>query len=87
MDEIRKQIDELDLKMAKLFEERMNLIKKALEVKKEKKLPLVDNVREQSMIEKNVLYINEEFARYYIEFLKSILKISKEYYSENSVIR
>ena len=80
--EIRKQINEVDEQMANLFEKRMNLAKQVAEYKIENSLPIEDKVREALLIEKNSsLIANNEIKEYYIDYLKGVISISKQYQS------
>lgn len=80
LDEIRKQINEIDKKMIELFIQRMNCSKDVAEYKIEHSLPIIDVNRENKIIEKNLQYIEEDiYKEYYVNFLKSIMDISKSY--------
>lgn len=76
----RKQIDEIDQAMRKLFIQRMDTVAKVAHWKSVHNYPIFDSTREASMIKRNIETIeNSEFRKYYEEFLMSILKVSKEY--------
>ncbi len=78
--EARKKINEVDEKMAKLFEERMDVTKEIAEYKKENGLPIFDESREKEVIKNNTNYIDsEDYKSYYTEFIQSVMDISKEY--------
>lgn len=78
--EIRKQINDIDEQMAKLFEKRMEASFKVAEYKKQYALPIYDSSREQQVIEKNIEYIKDEKIKdYYVNFLKNTMDISKQY--------
>ncbi len=80
LEEARKIINEIDEKMARLFEERMNAARSVAEYKKENGLPVFDATREKFLIEKNSAYIKDESIKdYYVEFLKGNMDISKAY--------
>ena len=85
MDELelaRKEINEADREMAKLFEKRMNAVKSVAAYKKEHALSISDPVRENEVIAKNSALIENDVIReYYIEFLKNNMKLSREYQS------
>ena len=83
LQETRNKIDAIDEKMAKLFEERMNLVKEVISLKKKADLPILDSSREKKIIEMNEKNVSEEYRKYYIEFIKSMMDISKEYQNEN----
>lgn len=76
----RVKINEIDQKIAELFEERMNCSKEVAEYKMEKALPIYDASREQEVINKNSKYIkNDEIREYYVDFLKHTMDLSKRY--------
>lgn len=76
----RKKIEECDKKIAELFEERMEIAKEIGKIKKEQNIPTFDKVREDFLINKNSTYLkNKELVPYYQEFLKNVMKISKDY--------
>ncbi len=80
LEDARKIINEIDEKMAKLFEERMQAAREVAEYKKENGLPVFDAAREKYLIEKNSSYIEDDGIRdYYVEFLKSNMDVSKAY--------
>ena len=79
----REKINSIDSKMAKLFEERMELVREVAEYKAERALPILDANRENEIIEKNTSIIkNESVKAHYINFLKSNIKISRSYQVE-----
>ena len=81
--EIRKQIENVDLNMISLFEERMKLAEQVALYKKENNIPIFDKEREEFLIEKNTALLkNKAFEEYYKEFLQSLMDISKQYQSE-----
>ena len=80
MNNVRKQINEIDQKMAKLFEERMNCAKKIAEYKAEHALPIFDPTRELEVINNNSKLIqNDEIREYYVDFLQNTMNVSKRY--------
>lgn len=78
--EIREKINDVDEKIAKLFEKRMEIAKQIALYKKENALPIEDKVREKELIIKNSSYIeNDQIKEYYINFLQDMMNISKKY--------
>ena len=78
--DIRKQINEVDKKIAKLFEERMKLAKQVAYYKIKNALPIEDKVRERELIAKNSSYIqDDEIKEYYITFIQDLMNVSKKY--------
>lgn len=80
LSEARIKINEIDKQMAKLFCERMDSLNDVAEYKKEYALPVIDNQREQEIIQKNLSYVeNDAYKDYYVAFMDAILKTSKDY--------
>jgi monofunctional chorismate mutase len=80
LEEAREIINRVDLDMIKLFKERMYAATLVASYKKENNLPILDQKREDLIIEKNLnLLNNEEISQYYLEWFKTLLKVSKEY--------
>lgn len=78
--DIRKQINEVDKKIAELFEERMKLAKQVAYYKIKNALPIEDKVRERELIAKNSSYIqDDEIKEYYITFIQDLMNVSKKY--------
>ena len=76
----RKQLDDIDQEMRHLFVERMEIVSKVGHWKSLNNFPIYDPVRENQMIEKNVKALgNSDVSRYYEEFLKTLIKLSKDY--------
>lgn len=77
---LRNKIDEIDCEMAKLFEQRMDVVKEILEYKLNHKLPIYDSVREHEVIKRNVGYIQDEQLRvFYHDYLEMLMELSKAY--------
>ena len=78
LEQARKKINEIDEKMAKLFEERMEASKEVALYKKENALPIVDKMREKELILKNSKYVEDVvIGEYYVNFLQSVMNMSK----------
>ena len=70
LEQARKKINEIDEKMAKLFEERMEASKEVALYKKENALPIVDKMREKELILKISKYVEDVvIGEYYVNFL------------------
>lgn len=83
LDEARIKINEVDQKMAILFEKRMEAVKSVIEYKLENSIPIYDASRENEVIEKNLKYIeNEALKEYYRKYIVSVMDISKQYQSK-----
>ena len=79
LETLRKEIDEIDKKIALLFNERMKVIKEIKEYKKENNLSTLDKTREEYLLNENLQYIDKEYQALYQELEKKILSLSKEY--------
>ena len=78
--EARKIINQVDEKMAELFQERMKAAKIIAEYKRERGLPILDKKREDELIEKNCRYIkDEDIKSFYINFIRDVMKTSRSY--------
>jgi len=76
----RKEINEIDEKMAKLFERRMKACEEVAEYKREHGLSIRDEGRESELINKNLGYLeSEEIGQYYIQFLRNNFELSSAY--------
>lgn len=84
LDSARLLINEADLELKEAFLKRFKGIKEVLNYKIKNKLPVYDEKREKEVIERNMTNFNDDFlAKYYLEFIEFLLKISKEYQSEH----
>ncbi len=80
LDEARKIINEVDSQMAELFVKRMRAAELVYEHKKEFGLPILDEKREDELIKKNAILIEDEVLKsYYIDFIKHMMTVSKSY--------
>ncbi len=77
---VRNEIQNIDKKIAELFEKRMECSKKVAEYKSAHGLSVKDEKREAQLIEankKNV--VNKEIEQYYVRFMKDIMNVSCSY--------
>ncbi|MBE7015655.1 MAG: bifunctional chorismate mutase/prephenate dehydratase [Ruminococcaceae bacterium] len=80
LDKARKIINDVDSKMAELFVERMRAAEIVFEYKKEFGLPVLDQKREDAVIEKNSAMIEDAVLKsYYIDFIKHLMSVSRSY--------
>ncbi len=80
LDEARKIINEVDAQMAELFVKRMRAAEMVCEHKKEFGLPILDQKRENAVIEQNSARIEDEILKgYYIDYLKHLMSVSRSY--------
>lgn len=82
LDEAREIINRVDAEMAKLFVERMRAAEMVYEHKKAYGLPILDQARENAVIEKNSLLVEDEILKgYYVDYLKGVMALSRAYQS------
>lgn len=80
LEEARKIINEVDAQMAELFVKRMRAAEMVYEHKKEFGLPILDQARENAVIEKNSALIEDSVLKgYYIDYLKHLMSVSRAY--------
>lgn len=80
LEQARQNINDIDKKMADLFEQRMDAVVDIITYKMQNKLEIFDASREQFVIDKNSNYIeNPAYIPYYKEFIKYVMDNSKKY--------
>lgn len=80
LEEARKNIDRIDREIAALYEQRMNAVEQVILYKKENGLPILDNSREETILEKNQNYIQKEkYKPYYKKFMKYMMRNSRDF--------
>jgi len=80
LEEARRIINEADAQMAELFVKRMRAAEMVYEYKKENGLPILDQKREDEVVEKNAALIGDDTIRgYYIDYLKHLMSLSRAY--------
>ncbi len=78
--EARETINGIDRDMARLFERRMETVRRISEYKRAHGLPIFDAAREQAVIRRNSALIADETLREeYVRFLHAVMDISKDY--------
>lgn len=83
LEDIRKNIDRIDKEMAKLFEERMNVVMKVAEYKKINNIPVKDKAREERVLEKaNHIIENKKYVSGFQKILRDIMDFSCELQDE-----
>lgn len=76
--ECRIKIDEIDEKMIELFIERLKIAENVAIIKKNNNLPILNAEREAQIIEQSLKNINECDKEYVADFLKTMMKLSKD---------
>lgn len=78
----RKEINQIDLQMAELFEKRMQICKDIALYKKANGLSVRDEAREAEVVKRNAEHVADAKIRpYYQDFIKSTMDISCKYQS------
>lgn len=83
INEARRKIDDIDKKMIKLFEARMQAVNDVVKYKKEHNLAIFDEKREKEIIKNNLKLVDISLKDYYLEFFEKMLEISKKYQEAN----
>ena len=82
LEKARKIINEIDEKMAELFEKRMNASSMVATYKREHGLSILDSTREKEVIKRNSEYISDSTIKeYYVSFLEKTMELSRSYQS------
>ena len=80
LQEARKIINEVDAQMAELFVKRMRAAEMVFEHKKAYGLPILDQARENAVIEKNTALVEDDVLKgYYIDYIKNMMSVSRAY--------
>lgn len=81
--EIRRQIDDVDKEIVRLFEERMQLVLKVVEYKKQNNIDIFQSSREDEVIKNGIKNLKDKRFQSYLEkYLNFIMKLSKELQTE-----
>lgn len=83
LSDYRKQINEIDAQLVKLFEQRMEVSKNIAAYKKEHDLPTRDPKREEEVLQKHSKEVKPELSIYCYEFFEKLMQLSRDY--QNSV--
>src|SRR5699024_12150123 len=79
---LRKEIDEIDQELMRLFERRMQISEEIAQYKYSKDIAVFDSSREKQVIDKNVALIENQSLKLYGElFIKNLMR-SEEHTSE-----
>ena len=77
LDQIRTKINDIDEKMAALFEERMHMSEQVAAFKRERGLSVRDAERERELIARSAACIGDEaVGSYYAQFLRKVIDLS-----------
>ncbi len=80
LEKAREIINETDAQIVELFLKRMKAAEMVCDHKKKYGLPILDQKREDELIERNSALIGDTLLKeYYIEFLKNMMSVSRAY--------
>ena len=80
LEEARKIINEVDRQMVELFIRRMRAAELVYEYKRDMGLPILDQAREDAVIEQNAALVEDEVLRgYYMDYQKHLMGVSRAY--------
>ena len=79
MQELRKQINEIDEQLVKCFEARMKVALEIGKYKKENGLPVYDPAREQEVLEKRMAAVDADLSGYVKTLYTTLFELSRNY--------
>ena len=79
LEEIRKEISDINDEMLALFVKRMELSAQIAAYKKANGLPTLDRKREEAILQKVADNTTDEFRQFALEFFRNMMDLSKEY--------
>ena len=83
LDQIRKDIDQIDQKLVSLLEKRMVCVSQIVEYKEQQGLPVLDQGREREVLEKvGSLVMDEQYRSTIQSQFQDIMKRSRTYQEE-----
>ncbi|MDD6143379.1 MAG: prephenate dehydratase domain-containing protein [bacterium] len=77
--ELRKQINEIDAELVKNFDARMKVALEIAKYKKENNLPVFDPARERDVLNKQVAAVDEDMAMYVKLLYNTLFDLSRSY--------
>lgn len=83
LDQLRQEIDAVDRDMVRLLEQRMALVSQVADYKFKHQLPVLNQVREQELLEKIAGYVvDNSYESSILAIFKDVMKHSKVYQEE-----
>lgn len=80
LQQARQTINDIDARMAALFEQRMQAVQAVAAYKKEHGLPVLDAAREEAVLRSGAARVEDRILQeYYIDFMKSTMAVSRRY--------
>ncbi len=82
LDKLRQEIDKIDKNLVDLFEKRIDIVSRVADYKREHGISVLDQKREDQLIEKNVSYLSDQSLSMDTErFFRALMEISRDYQS------
>lgn len=79
LEQIRNEIDSIDMQLIELLEKRIDCVIEVAEFKEKHRIPILNKAREEEVISKNSRYLkNKMYYDAMVDFLSSNMRISKE---------
>jgi chorismate mutase len=78
LEKLRKQIDQLDKELVSILEKRFSIVKLIGEYKKEVGLPILDQKREQEVLDAKKKLVDDAMWPHYKKIFQLIMDFSKE---------
>ncbi|MFZ7133782.1 MAG: chorismate mutase [Eubacteriales bacterium] len=78
LEQLRSDIDKIDVQLISLFEKRMDISQEIAEYKENNGLCIYDESREKQVITKNLENAQEKYRKYIKDFIFCVMKISKD---------
>ncbi|MBR0596751.1 bifunctional chorismate mutase/prephenate dehydratase [Sinanaerobacter chloroacetimidivorans] len=86
LDEIRKEIDEIDIQMKELFQRRMKAAERVAESKFRTKDKILKPEREEQVIRQLTAGLDKELEQEYISFVKKMMEVSRTHQYKKTII-
>lgn len=77
--DVRNEIDKIDDEIAKLFTQRMDSVKKVIEIKKQNGLPVFNSAREREILSRIVGQVPENYEVYSKVLFSTLFELSRSY--------
>jgi len=83
-EELRREIDEIDRELMRLFEKRMQISEEIAQYKYSRNIAVFDSSREKEVIAKNISLIEKQDLKLYGElFIKNLMGLSRKHQNDS----
>lgn len=76
---VREELDKLDNELVEIFTKRMSLSAEVARIKKEQNIPVLNQGREQQILDRLTGDSDDDMKKYIIELYTKIFDISRDY--------